>query len=178
MKVYIIDTGKDTCKKLLNAGIACSFIMTHAVPYLIKEATKIIVGASAVMTNGDIMGRVGTALICMAAHDNRIPVVALCESYKFADGLVRLDSFVWNELGDPDLLVDTSNRSMAEKFYDGADKDLIRHAGALREWNSAPQLLLVNLHYDITPAKFVTMLACEHGLIPSTLVASVSSMAL
>lgn len=34
-------------------------------------------------------------------------------------------------------------------------------------------LKILNLTYDITPAKFITMVACDDGLIPSTLVLSV-----
>jgi translation initiation factor eIF-2B subunit delta len=64
-----------------------------------KEATKVIMGASSVLSNGDILSRVGTSVVAMEAHDARIPVMILCEIYKFHE-MVRLDSFVWNELGN------------------------------------------------------------------------------
>jgi translation initiation factor eIF-2B subunit delta len=85
--------------ELCRAGIKCTYILTHSLPYVIREATKVIIGASCIMANGDVMSRVGTAVVCMAAHDAKVPVMVLCESYKFSDNLVRLDSFVWNEFG-------------------------------------------------------------------------------
>ena len=72
--------------------------MTNAIHHIIKESTKVIIGASAVFSNGDVMSRIGTSVVTMAAHDAKIPVMVLCEVYKFSD-IVRLDSFVWNEIG-------------------------------------------------------------------------------
>ena len=72
--------------------------MTNAIHHVIKDSTKVIVGASAVFSNGDVMSRIGTSVVAMAAHDAKIPMMVLCEVYKFSD-IVRLDSFVWNEIG-------------------------------------------------------------------------------
>jgi translation initiation factor eIF-2B subunit delta len=44
--------------------------------------------------------------------------------------------------------------------------------GPLKEWESIEKLRILNICYDITPAKFITVVACEAGLIPSTLVLS------
>jgi translation initiation factor eIF-2B subunit delta len=43
------------------------------------------------------MSRTGTAAVAMTAHDFKVPVLVLCEAYKFSES-VRLDSYVWNEL--------------------------------------------------------------------------------
>jgi translation initiation factor eIF-2B subunit delta len=90
--------GKDALELYSRAGIKCTYVLTHALPFVINKATKVFVGASTFLSNGDMMSRVGTSVLCMAAYDAKVPVVALCESYKFAE-YVRLDSFVWNELG-------------------------------------------------------------------------------
>jgi translation initiation factor 2B subunit (eIF-2B alpha/beta/delta family) len=70
--------------------------------------------------------------------------------------------------GDPDDLVDTSNEGPVSKFYATEPP-----RGVLKDWRSVTPLILLNLYYDMTPAKYITMVACEHGLIPSTLVTSV-----
>ncbi|KAI8849439.1 hypothetical protein BC829DRAFT_443048 [Chytridium lagenaria] len=76
---------------------------------VIKDVTKLILGASSLLSNGAVMARAGTALVAMMASDANIPVIVLCELYKFTE-TVRLDSFVWNEIGDPDALVNLENR--------------------------------------------------------------------
>jgi translation initiation factor eIF-2B subunit delta len=97
--ILLLFLGKETLKELVKAGIQCEYGYTHSIPALLKGVTKVIIGASSVMTNGDIMGRIGTAVVCMAAYTANLPVIVLCETYKFSDNLVRLDSFVWNEHG-------------------------------------------------------------------------------
>ncbi|KAI8906787.1 hypothetical protein EDD86DRAFT_209734 [Gorgonomyces haynaldii] len=169
-RVIVVDSrpfleGKTMLQDLTKIGIQCTYILTHAIPYVIKEATKVILGASTVMTNGDVMSRTGTSIVAMAAYDAKVPVMVLCESYKFSDSLVRLDSFVWNEFGDPDLLANISSYSTTCAYG--------FKAGPLDKWRDIDSLVLVNLNYDITPAKFINMVACEHGLIPSTLVSSI-----
>ena len=177
-KVIVVDSrplleGREMLKELVHLGIKTTYIFSNAIPYIIKEATKVILGASSVMTNGDIMGRVGTSIICMAAYDAKVPVLVLCESYKFSDNLVRLDSFVWNELGDPEDLVDTSHHEPSQRNASTFGKPFGYKQGVLKQWRNVDPLILLNLYYDMTPAKFITVVACEHGLIPSTLVASV-----
>ena len=90
--------GKELVKRLVAYGISCSYVMTSALGIVMKEVTKVIIGASALFSNGAVMSRAGTAVVAMMAHEYQIPVIVCCESYKFSD-TVRLDSFVWNEIG-------------------------------------------------------------------------------
>lgn len=85
-------------ESLVSAGIKCTYIFTPAIPAIIKEVTKALIGASALNSNGAVMSRTGTAVVAMLAHDHQIPVIVCCETYKFSDQ-VLLDSFVWNEIG-------------------------------------------------------------------------------
>ena len=39
---------------------------------------------------------------------------------------------------------------------------------ALKSWREIRDLKLLNLYYDVTPSKFVSMVISEVGLIPST----------
>ena len=69
-----------------------------------QEVTKVFLGASAVLSNGTVLSRAGSAVVAMAAADASKSVIICCETYKFAER-VLLDSITLNELGDPGALV-------------------------------------------------------------------------
>jgi translation initiation factor 2B subunit (eIF-2B alpha/beta/delta family) len=70
--------------------------------------------------------------------------------------------------GDPDDLVDTVG-GPTDRFYSNTPGV----TGNLAHWRTVDPLILLSLYYDVTPANFVTLVACENGLIPSTLVLTV-----
>lgn len=109
-------------------------------------------GAAAVMSNGTVMGRAGSAAVAMMAHALSKPVLICCESYKFHER-VQLDSITHNELGDPDALASVAGRP-----------DVTAAAG----WQEQPRLGLLNLKFDAMPAEYVTMIVTEFGMIPPT----------
>lgn len=90
--------GKQLLKKLVEAGVKCTYVQLNALSFVIKEVSKVFVGAHALLSNGFVMSRAGTALISMMAQDQGVPVIVCCETYKFSDR-VQLDSFVNNEIG-------------------------------------------------------------------------------
>ena len=63
------------------------------------QVTKVFLGAHAVLANGFVMSRVGTAQVSLIAKANNVPVMVCCETYKFSER-VQTDSFVFNELGN------------------------------------------------------------------------------
>ncbi|KAJ3012180.1 Eukaryotic translation initiation factor 2B, subunit 4 delta, 67kDa [Thoreauomyces humboldtii] len=166
--------GKEMLKSLVEAGIKCGYVLSSAVPLLMKEVNKVFIGASAVLGNGAVLSRVGTAVVCNAAKERQVPVIVVCETYKFLDE-TRLDSFTWNEIGNPDELVDVSNRGPSEyPLHHSIKPAKQQSAGTLAPWRSLDQLKLLNLHYDVTPAHFITALICEHGTVPSTCALSIA----
>lgn len=96
-----------------------------------------MVGASAVLANGSIMSRAGSATVCMMSHFRKIPVIVLTETYKFSD-VTRLDSIAWNELGSQNEVCEYSR-------------------GKLDNWKEQSNLNIINLNYDLTPSEFITM---------------------
>ncbi|KAJ3087508.1 Eukaryotic translation initiation factor 2B, subunit 4 delta, 67kDa [Quaeritorhiza haematococci] len=178
-KVFVADSrpkfeGREMLKRLSAANIPCTYIMLNSVGVVMKEVTKVVLGASAVLANGAVMSRVGTAMVAMMAHDAKVPVIVCCETYKFSDA-VRLDSFVWNEIGDPDELVETQTpKSTSSSILPLTSSSTFNKSSSssnnsiLKDWRQIPDLKLLNLHYDITPSQFVTMVICEIGTIPST----------
>jgi translation initiation factor eIF-2B subunit delta len=79
--------------------------------------------------------------------------------------------------GDPEELLDTSSGHRSERmsFFlpsPTTHKPSIQPQPLL-DWKKIENLKLLNLTYDITPAKFITMVVCELGQIPSTLALSI-----
>eukprot|EP00980_Cylindrotheca_fusiformis_P001257 scaffold332_cov117-Cylindrotheca_fusiformis.AAC.17 len=159
--VWVVDArplweGKDLLAKLQKADIRCGYIQLNALTFVMKQVTKVFLGASALMSNGAIYGRAGTACVALLAKDNHIPVLVCCETYKISNK-VQLESITQNELGNPDVLMEASG--------DGNSNN------SLADWKENKNLKLLNLMYDVTPPDFVSGIITEAGIIPSTSVA-------
>ena len=108
-RVIIVDSrpkleGKELLRRLLRHGVKCTYIMINALSYVINEVSKVFLGAAALLSNGAVISRVGSAVVAMMAKGHNVPVLVCCETYKFHDR-VQLDSIGFNELGDLDELV-------------------------------------------------------------------------
>ncbi|CAJ0750091.1 21319_t:CDS:2, partial [Entrophospora sp. SA101] len=108
--------GKRLLNKLVNVGINCTYAFLHALGFVLKDVSKVFLGANAFMSNGTLYSRVGTALVAMMAKGKDIPVIVCCETYKFTDK-VQLDSFVTNE----QEIIDTLVSGLARLEYRGYD---------------------------------------------------------
>ncbi|XP_022286386.2 translation initiation factor eIF2B subunit delta-like [Crassostrea virginica] len=162
-KVIVVDArpkmeGKEMLRRLVRAGIPCSYFMINAASYAMQEATKVMLGAHALLANGCVMSRVGTSQIALIAKAWNVPVLVCCETYKFCER-GQTDSFVYNELGDPDDLVYIGNKTPY-----------------LNDWRDYNSLTLLNLVYDVTPPEFISLVITELGLIPCTSVPVVLRM--
>ena len=142
--------GKEMVRRIVNMGVHCTYVLASSVPYIIQEVSKVFLGAHAVMTNGCVMSRVGTSQMALVAKSHNVPVLVCCETYKFTER-VQTDSFVFNELGDPDDLVDTG-----------------LNVNPLEDWRDLSSLTLLNLAYDVTPANLVDAIISEISVIPGT----------
>lgn len=151
--VIVVDSrplfeGKNLARALSDIGLDVQYSLTHGLDHVIRYATKVFLGAHAMMSTGKLYSRIGTALVAMMAKDAAIPVIVCCESIKFAERS-DLDSFVHNEIAPPEeLLIQGENGSR------------------LSEWTDVPNLQLLNLMYDLTPAEYINMVVTEYGPIP------------
>ena len=157
-KVVVVDSrplfeGKNLARALVGLGLEVQYSLTHSISHVIKDATKVFLGAHAMMGNGALYSRVGTALVAMNAKEVDVPVIVCCESFiKFTDR-IALDSFVHNEVAPPEELVIHSTTS-----------------SPLSKWEDVPNLQLLNLMYDLTPAEYISMIITENGSIPPSTV--------
>lgn len=86
-------------QRLAQIGIDCSYVQINAISYVMSSVSKVLLGAHALLTNGYVMSRIGTAQIALMAQAYNKPVLVCCETYKFSEQVLT-DSFVHNELGN------------------------------------------------------------------------------
>lgn len=151
-RVIVVDSrplneGKCLASNLAKLGIEVKYCLINGLSHNISEVTKVFLGAHAMMSNGRLFSRVGTALVAMEAHLSAKPVIVLCETIKFTER-VALDSIVHNEIAPAD--------------------ELVIKGGSLENWEDVKGLQLCNPLYDVTPAEFIDMIITESGIVPPT----------
>lgn len=155
-RVIVVDTrpkleGRKMLQCLVKQGLQCSYITINAVSYIMKEATKFIIGAHALLANGCVMSRLGTKQIALVASTYGVPVFVCCETYKFCERVLT-DSFVHNELGEPEDIITTS----------------LTLNDSLKNWRDLPLLQPLNLLYDLTTPNLIAEIVTEKGTLPCT----------
>jgi len=143
--------------KLTQAGVDTTYILLTALDLVLPDVSLVLLGCEGVMANGCVLATVGTSQTALLAKSQNKPVLVCCETYKFTSR-VQTDSFVYNELSDPDHLVRTGT---------GQDRG---NPGAphIYQWRDQPTLSLLNLVYDLTPTCLVDSIITEISQIPPT----------
>jgi translation initiation factor eIF-2B subunit delta len=152
LRVIVVDSrpvheGKHLAASLIKCGIEVKYCLINGLAHNIQDATKVLLGAHAMMSNGRLFSRIGTALVAMEAKEADKPVIVLCETIKFTER-VALDSIVHNEIAPAD--------------------ELVIPGGPLEKWKDVKNLQLCNPMYDVTPADFIQMIVTESGSVPPT----------
>ena len=184
--VIVVDSkplfeGKTLARKLANEGINVRYFLITGASHAIKDASKVFLGAHAMMSNGRLYSRVGTALVSMLARSHSLPVIVLCESVKFTEK-VALDSIVGNEVAPADEILSEAERASLLPLephlpasHPSKNKEDEKNA---TEGNSSGPLDVLkwvegseNLHhlqvlYDVTPAEYINMVITEYGSLP------------
>jgi translation initiation factor eIF-2B subunit delta len=181
-RVVIVDSrplfeGKKLATSLMNAGLEVEYLPFSAISHAVKQATVVLLGAHSMLSNGRLQSRVGTASLAMQASKLDIPVIVCCESVKFS-GRVALDSIVLNEVAPAEELLlpmRTTPGTPAAKEGDGEEKE--GKLKQLSDWRDIPNLQLLNLMYDTTPAEYIRMVICEYGSLPPSSVPVVHRIA-
>eukprot|EP00088_Acartia_fossae_P033398 TRINITY_DN3418_c0_g1_i6.p1 TRINITY_DN3418_c0_g1~~TRINITY_DN3418_c0_g1_i6.p1 ORF type:complete len:719 (-),score=209.20 TRINITY_DN3418_c0_g1_i6:101-2257(-) len=143
-------TGSKMAARLISEGIETTYILVSAVSQLLPTVTKVFLGCEGVMANGGVLAQVGTSQVALLAESVGVPVLMCCQSFKFTER-VQTDSFVYNELLDPDQVAKTPG---ATNF--------------LEKWKDQNCVHLLNLAYDVTPASLVSAVITEISVVPTT----------
>ena len=83
-------------KRLSAKGIKCQYTLISNAHFVMNQATKVFLSSTYILCNGALVAPMGSSLIGCIANKCRIPVVAICETYKF-DDRVNLDQINNNE---------------------------------------------------------------------------------
>lgn len=160
-RVIVIDSkplfeGKRLAEGLADHGLDVQYNLISGASHAIKDTTKVFLGAHAVMGNGRLYSRIGTAVVALLAHTHNIPVIVCCESVKFTER-VALDSIVLNEVGPAEELL--------ERGKEGEQQEKV--------WRETIGLQLLNIMYDVTPSEYVRDVVTEYGSLPPSSVPAV-----
>ncbi|XP_011505514.1 PREDICTED: translation initiation factor eIF-2B subunit delta [Ceratosolen solmsi marchali] len=157
-RVIIVDgrpwlEGKELLRRLIKHGIDCSYVLINALSFIMPQVSKVFLGAHAILANGAVMSRAGTAQVALIANAFNVPVLVACETHKSCER-VQTDSIVYNEIGDPNQLITNSFGSCIKS--------------RLSNWKTKKTLNLLNITYDVTPANLVTAVVTELAILPCT----------
>ena len=146
-----------TCWELGGAGVPHTLIVDNAGGHLMQQGLVdlVIVGADRVTARGDVCNKIGTYLKALAAFDNNVPFYAAVPvstiDWATTDGL----SGVPIEVRDGREVTEISG------FRDGAGlPETLRIA--------PPGTVAHNPAFDVTPARLVTGLITEMGVIDAS----------
>ncbi len=145
-----------TAWELQQHGVAFTVIADNTGGHLMQHGRVdlAIVGCDRVTAHGDVCNKIGTYLKALAAHDNGVPFYVALPSptvdWTIADGIREIPI---EERGADEVTHIT-----------GRDAD-----GALRSVLLTPEgAPAANYGFDVTPARLVTALVTERGIVPAT----------
>ena len=134
--------GRFMATALADAGIGVTYHAGAAVHTFVRRTTKVLLGAHAILGNGALYSRAGSASVALAAKTLDVPVIACAERIKLTER-VPLDAMT-NELGDPEELLRADPKGLG--VLGGREGDA-----------------LLNVRYDVTPPEYVGTVITEEG---------------
>ena len=116
-----------------------------------KKIDICITGTDRTASNGDVCNKIGTYLKALAAYDNKIP-------FYVSAPISSIDFNIQNGVRDIPI--------------EERDSEEVSHINGLDENNELKKIKIVpegstcaNYAFDVTPAKFITKLITEKGVI-------------
>lgn len=159
-----------------KAGIPTTVVLDSAMAYVMEKVDMVIVGAEGVVENGGIINKIGTYAVAIVAKEHKKPFYVAAESFKFA----RL--FPLNQQDLPNMgeqirehlnFVDTAcwiatrgavgtspSTTNEEEKNESINRDAI--PGLV---NVAKEVKVENTLCDYTPAKYITLLFTDLGVL-------------
>jgi ribose 1,5-bisphosphate isomerase len=128
--------GREVALALHRADITTTLITDAQADIFLPRCRAVVVGADSVLANGDILNKAGTALLAWAARGHGVPLYVLCETLKIA-------TYTWT--GDLTQLEEKE----AEEVWEHPAQGIPIH----------------NFYFDHTPARLVTKLITEQGIL-------------
>jgi len=128
--------GRITARELLDLGIKTTMIIDSAVRFFMNKVDLVMVGADAITSEGNVINKIGTSLVALAANEARTPFYVVSELLKFDPSTVYGDY---------------------EKIEERKPNEI---------WSDAPSKIEIrNPAFDITRRNFIHGIICEEGII-------------
>lgn len=124
-----------------NLGVNVIYSYVNGISGIIEKVTKVFIKAKSMLSNGNLLGAVGTSMISCIAYNFKKPVIAFSQTYKFWDKIMM------NSFQSDNIKLGTTPYSKDKSEF---------------SYNT------MTLNYDITPANYINMVVCELGYIPPT----------
>ncbi|MGD2201682.1 MAG: S-methyl-5-thioribose-1-phosphate isomerase [Candidatus Bathyarchaeota archaeon] len=140
-EVYLTETrpvyqGRITAKEMIETGIPATMMVDSAVRTFINGVDLVLVGSDAITSEGNVINKIGTSLIALAAQEARVPFYVASELLKFDPQTIHGD-FEAIEQRSPDEI-----------------------------WSDAPDdLRIMNPAFDVTRREYIHGVICEGGVI-------------
>ncbi|GAA5865686.1 hypothetical protein JCM3774_004966 [Rhodotorula dairenensis] len=171
--VVVVDSrplyeGKHLLHSLRLASIPTTYVLLPSLSLVLPRVSLCLLGTHALLSDGAMFSRAGTALVAMMLRERSVPVVCCCETYKFSER-VMLDSIVGNERATPLPLLPTMALPVAPITIPSGGKQSTAPGGAIASPSSSsppPNLSPLSLLYDVSRPEDVTVVITEAGLIP------------
>ncbi|KAJ9183731.1 hypothetical protein P3X46_007543 [Hevea brasiliensis] len=135
-----------TAFELVHDKIPATLIVDSAAATLMKDGrvSAVIVGADRVAANGDTANKIGTYSLALCAMHHNIPF------------------YVAAPLTSIDLSLSSGKQIIIEER---SPKELLNSRGGLGEQVAAPGISVWNPAFDVTPAKLISGIITEKGVI-------------
>ncbi|MBS7288055.1 MAG: S-methyl-5-thioribose-1-phosphate isomerase [Candidatus Freyarchaeota archaeon] len=151
--VYVTETrpwlqGRLTSWELTQEGVPHCLIVDAAAGYYLQrgEIDVVLVGADRILPNGDVINKIGTYMLAVAAHENGVPFIVAAPT-------TTLDS-------------SSSSLKVEERFPEEVThvKGYNPELGETARVRIHPDVRAKNPAFDVTPAKYVTLIVTEKGI--------------
>jgi ribose 1,5-bisphosphate isomerase len=138
--------GRETASTLAGKGMKVTLITDAQADIFLSQCRAVVVGADAVLANGDVLNKAGTALLGWAAQGHYVPFYVLSETLKISPRHWTGDLTMLEEK-EPGEVLDTSIAGVAVR----------------------------NFYFDRTPAQLVTKIFTEEGTMDVAKIQQISS---
>lgn len=148
-RVYVDETrpllqgARLTAYELVEEGIPTTLITDNAAGYILQQGMVdlIIVGADRIAANGDVANKIGTYSLAVLAQANQVPFYVAAPASTF-DFQLTTGAQIPIEEREPQEVTHFAGQSIAP-----------------------PGVKVLNPAFDVTPAKYITSIITEMGLI-------------
>ncbi|MCW4050697.1 MAG: S-methyl-5-thioribose-1-phosphate isomerase [Candidatus Bathyarchaeota archaeon] len=128
--------GRITARELVKAGIDTTMIVDSAARHYIKEIDFVVVGSDAITSEGNVINKIGTSQVALAANEARIPFYVVSTLLKF----------------DPETI--------------HGEYEKIEERSTAEVWADPPEGLKIrNPAFDVTRRNYIHGIITETGII-------------